>query len=114
MSRLLTAALAVVFAVAFAVAFLPFLLSPMAVQAAGADASHCQAVYNEVWELRAKGRDGEANSLNNRLRNLGCLEAPISDSLCSVLDQQELLREADGNANLANVIRAQQQRFLCR
>lgn len=105
MSRLLAAALAA--------GFVPFLLSQTTAQAAGADAGHCQAVYNEVWELRAKGRDGEANSLNNRLRNLGCLEPPISDSLCSVLDQQELLREADGNANLGNVIRAQQQRFLC-
>ena len=102
-----------VLAVALAAGLLPSLAAPAAAQSEGDKARHCQAVYNEVWELRAKGKDGPANKLNNRLRNTGCLEAPLSESLCPVLEQQELLREADGNDNLANVIRAQQQRFLC-
>ena len=105
MSRLL--------AVALAVGFLPYLSPPAAGQIEESKASHCQAIYNEVWELRAKGKDSPANNLNNRMRNLGCLEPPLSDALCPVLDQQEILREADGNDNLANIIRAQQQRFVC-
>lgn len=63
--------------------------------------------------MRAKGKDGEANNLHNRARHRGCLEAPISDSLCSVLEQQKILRESEGNTRLVSVIRAQHRRFLC-
>ena len=105
MSRFLAAALAV--------GFLPLLSPPAAGQMEESDVGHCQAIYTEVWELRARGKDSPANNLNNRMRRLGCFEAPVSDGLCPVLDRQEILREADGNDNLANVIRAQQQRFFC-
>jgi hypothetical protein len=92
-----------------------FLLAslPALAQSGGAGASHCQAVYNEIWELRAKGKDGEANNLNGRLRHLGCFEPPISNSLCPILEQQGLLRASEGNNALTNVIHAQQRRFLC-
>lgn len=105
MSRLLATALVV--------GLLPLLSPPAAAQIEDSEVGHCQAIYTEVWELRAQGKDGAANNLNNQLRHLGCLEPPLSDSLCPVLDQQEILRDADGNDNLANVIRAQQQRFVC-
>ena len=72
-----------------------------------------QAIHNEVWELRAKGKDGEANRLNGRLRPLGCFEPPISDSLGSILEHQEILRQSEGSDALASVLRAQQRRFLC-
>jgi hypothetical protein len=86
---------------------------PAAAQSGGAGASHCRAIYNEVWELRARGKDGEANTLNAKLRHLGCFEPPISDSLCPILEQQELLRMSEGNDALTSVIHAQQRRFLC-
>ena len=98
---------------AMAVGLVHLSSSPAMAQSGDAGASHCQAIYNEVWELRAKGKDGAANSLHGRARHLGCFEPPISDSLCPILDQQELLREAEGNSGLAGVIRAQQRRFLC-
>ena len=75
--------------------------------------SHCQAIYNEVWDLRAKGKDNEANILNAKMRQLACFEPPVSDSLCPILDQQELLRASEGNVALTNVIHAQQRRFRC-
>lgn len=105
MSRLLAAALAV--------GSLPLLSPPAAGQTEVGDVEHCQAIYAEVWELLAQGKDKPANNLNNRLRRLGCMEPPLSDSLCPVLEQQEILRDADGDDNLANVVRAQQKRFLC-
>lgn len=86
---------------------------PAAAQSVDAGASHCQAISNEVWELRAKGRDGEANTLNAKLRHLGCFEPPVSDSLCAVLDQQELLCASEGNDALTSVIHAQQRQLLC-
>ncbi len=90
-----------------------FFASPTAAQTPGNKASHCQAIYNEVWELRAKNKEGEANSLHGRARHYGCLEPPMSDSLCSVLEGQEIRRESEGNSGLAGVIRAQQRRFAC-
>jgi len=89
------------------------LLFPYAAQPSDTDVSHCQAIYNEVWELRAKGKDGQANGLHGRARNYGCFEPPESESLCSVLQEQEIRRESEGNTGLAGVIRAQQRRFAC-
>ena len=74
---------------------------------------NCKAVYWEVWELRAKGKDSTANGLHARVRHDGCLEPPIDQHLCPLLDQQETLREADGDPGLAGVIRAQKQRLRC-
>ena len=88
-------------------------ISPHAAHSDGTNASHCQAIYNEVWELRAKGKDTEANRLHGRTRHYGCLEPPISKTLCSILGKQEIRRESEGNTSLAGVIRAQQQRFSC-
>ena len=94
---------------------LPFLLLifPHAAQSGDTKLSHCQAVYNEIWELRAKGKEGKANGLHGKARHEGCLEPPVSEGLCSVLLEQELRRESEGNTGLAGVIRAQQRRFAC-
>jgi hypothetical protein len=84
--------------------------------AAGADEakiSHCHAIYNEVWELRAKGKETPGNQLHGRARAEGCLESPIAETLCPILNEQELLREAEGKSGLASVIRAQKRRFSC-
>ncbi len=89
------------------------LFFPYTAQSDATNASHCQALYNEVWELRAKGKDGEANGLHGRVRHYGCFEPPVSESLCSVLQEQEIRRESEGNTGLAGVIRAQQRRFAC-
>ncbi len=86
---------------------------PAAAQSEDDRSSHCQAIYTEVWEMRAKGKDNEANILNAKMRQLGCFDPPISESLCPILDQQELLRASEGNISLTNVIHAQQRRFHC-
>ena len=89
------------------------LAGPSLAQSEATKTSHCQAVYNEVWELRAKGKEGPANSLHGRARHYGCFELPISRSLCPILEEQELRREAAGDTGLAGVIRAQKRRFAC-
>ena len=96
------------------VTFLSVLLFfPYVAQSGETNASHCQAIYGEVWDLRAKGKDGEANGLHGRARHYGCFEPPTSESLCPVLREQEIRRESEGNTGLAGVIRAQQRRFAC-
>lgn len=90
-----------------------FLFFPFAAQSDDTNASHCQVIYGEVWELRAKGKDGTANGLHGRARHYGCFEPPISERLCPVLQEQEIRRESEGNTGLAGVIRAQQRRFAC-
>ena len=90
-----------------------FLLAPFTAQSREIIESHCQAIYNEVWELRAKGKDSEANGLHGRARHYGCFEPPASETLCAVLQEQEIRRESEGNTGLAGVIRAQQRRFAC-
>lgn len=89
------------------------LFSPDVAQSNDTKLSHCQAIYNEVWELRAKGKDGKANSLHGKARHEGCLEPPISEGLCPILQEQEIRCESEGNTGLAGVIRAQQRRFAC-
>ena len=89
------------------------LFFPYAAQSGDTNASHCQAIYGEVWELRAKGKDGKANGLHGRARHYGCFEPPASESLCPVLQEQEIPRESEGNTGLAGVIRSQQRRFAC-
>ena len=86
--------------------------SPLA-RADDLSASNCQAIYNEVWELRANEKEGQANSLHSKARNKGCFEPPISAGLCPILQQQEIQRESEGNTGLAGVIRAQKRRFAC-
>ena len=81
--------------------------------AASLSASNCQAIYNEVWELRANDKEGQANSLHSKARNKGCFEPPLSGELCPILKQQEIQRESEGDTGLAGVIRAQQRRFAC-
>ena len=90
-----------------------WLFSPDVAQSNDTRLSHCQAIYNEVWELRAQGKEGKANGLHGKARHEGCLEPPVSEGLCSVLLEQELRRESEGNTGLAGVIRAQQRRFAC-
>lgn len=89
------------------------LIFPNAARSNDTHASHCQAIYSEVWELRAQGKDGKANGLHGRARHHGCFEPPASESLCPVLQEQEIRRESEGNTGLAGVIRAQQRRFAC-
>jgi hypothetical protein len=88
--------------------FLTVLLLPAyAAQSGDTNASHCQAIYSEVWELRANGKDGKANGLHGRARHYGCFEPPASESLCPVLQEQEIRRESEGNTGLAGVTPSQ-------
>lgn len=99
--------------VAVAVSCLALASSPAVAQSGDDPASRCQALYTEVWDLRAGGKDDEANILNAKMRQLGCFLPPTSDGLCSVLDQQEGLRASQGKNALTNIIHAQQRRFRC-
>lgn len=100
-------------AIALAASWFALASVPAVAQSGDDRASHCQTIYTEVWELRAKGKDNEANILNAKMRQLACFDPPTSESLCPILDQQELLRASDGNVPLTNVIHAQQRRFHC-
>lgn len=75
--------------------------------------AHCQAIYNEVWVLREKGKRLRADRLHARARHYGCFDPPIGKELCPILFEHEIVAESDGDTGLAGVIRAQMKRFNC-